>query len=301
MNQSSILTICLSPTFQKMLYFNSFHENEVNRCFEYNLRASGKGINVTRGLSYFGHDTLCLTQLGGCRIEEYLDLCHQENINIKYVDSKAQIRTCTTIINRGGHTSTELIEENSVVSPCVGEEVLALFRKEILGRDAVVISGTKAPGFEDSIFPQMVRQAKELGKLVVLDIKGEDLKNCLQFHPDIIKPNLSEFISTFVPESTVFENEDTEQFFDKIEAITGKIYRDFQVRTVLTRGKFDTWVYDGLHLVVIPNKDTPVLNTIGCGDALTAAMTHSLLNGKNLVEAVKCGMEYALQWASGNM
>ena len=54
-------------------------------------------------------------------------------------------------------------------------------------------------------------------------------------------------------------------------------------------------MYDGNDLSAVPNKDVPVVNTIGCGDALTAGMMHSLLAGKSLSDAVRFGMDCALK------
>jgi 1-phosphofructokinase/tagatose 6-phosphate kinase len=117
--------------------------------------------------------------------------------------------------------------------------------------------------------------------------------------PTIIKPNLSEFCQTFMPGKSVLENEDNEHLKDVVRPIVQDIYETYGVRTVITRGKFDTWVYDGSSLVVIPNKKgLPVVNTIGCGDALTAGLTHALLKGEVLPQAVAFGMECAMKKAT---
>ncbi|MDY4609391.1 MAG: PfkB family carbohydrate kinase [Sphaerochaetaceae bacterium] len=298
MDLPSVLTVCLSPTFQKTIVFDDFHEDEVNRSADYHICASGKGINVSRVLLHLGRNSVNLTHLGGSRVDEFLGLCDAEGISVEFVRTLAPIRTCTTIINRKKNTSTELIEETLPVAAEVAELVFDKFAKALPAHAAVVISGTKAPGYTDDIFPRMTAHAKKLGKLVVLDIKGNDLEGCLPCVPDIIKPNLSEFVATFMPGRRVLENEDTEGLYREIEALTRTIYDTYGVKSVITRGKFDTWAFDGSSLRVIPNVDVPVVNTIGCGDTLTAATVHALLSGREFCDAVGFGMDCAVRRAS---
>ncbi len=298
MDPSSVLTVCLSPTFQKTIVFDDFHEDEVNRSADYHICASGKGINVSRVLLHLGRNSVNLTQLGGSRVKEFIELCDSEGIPVEFIGTSAPIRTCITIINRKKNTSTELIEETLPVTAEISEQVFGRYAAILCGHAAVVISGTKAPGYEDDIFPRMVACARKQGKMVVLDIKGKDLKACLPHGPDIIKPNLSEFVATFMPGRRVLENEDTEGLYGEVETITRTIYDTYGVKSVITRGKYDTWAFDGSGLKVIPNIDVPVVNTIGCGDTLTGAMVHALLSGREFCEAVGFGMDCAVRRAS---
>ena len=293
----SVLAVSLSPAFQRIMVFRDFHEDEVNRSSRNTLAVSGKGINVSRVLRDLGRPALNLCQLGGCRVEEFLGLCERENLRLRYIPVDAGIRTCTTIINEAKRTSTELVEETQGVDGSASDAFFSLFMEEKDKHDAVIISGTKAPGFSPGLYPSIVREAVKDGKTVVLDIKGDDLKACLQEHPSIIKPNLFEFCQTFMPGNEVLENEDSEGLRPDVERVAASIYREYGSRCVITRGRFDTWVFDGSGLVSVPNRDVPVVNTIGCGDTLTAAMTHSLLDGNSLVSSVAFGMECALRKA----
>ncbi|MBR1918595.1 MAG: carbohydrate kinase [Spirochaetales bacterium] len=296
----SVLAICLSPTFQKIMVFRNFHVDEVNRCVRLLEIASGKGINVTRVINDLGRPATSMAQLGGTRTEEFLSLCRRDNIDIRFVRVPADIRTCTTIINEEDHTSTELVEEAREVSPEASEEFFRLFMRELPAFDAVVISGTKAGGFSADLYPRMVRECRRSGKLSVLDIKGDDLIASLKEGPSIIKPNLSEFCATFMKDVVLYENSDDGSTYDRVRELARSFYEKYGTRTVITRGKYDTWVYNGSALAVIPSIETdlPIVNTIGCGDTLTGAMTHSLLEGNELEKAVEFGMRCALRKAT---
>lgn len=283
----SVLTIGLSPTFQKIIVFSSFRENEVNRSSEVKQVCSGKAINVSKILKKLGRESVNLLQLGGIRKNEFISLCQKEGVNIRPLEVRAEIRTCTTIINEEKKTSTELVEESNRVEELDSSNFFDLFLKEVDNHRAVVISGTKAPGFSPSLIPEIVKESKKRGKLVILDVKGDDLKESLKYSPDIIKPNLSEFVSTFSIKKEISENEENTEVKEKVIEIAKNLFKQYGTRSIITRGKYSTWVYDGSAFFAIDNENVAVVNTIGCGDTFTASLTHSLLNGEKLENAVK--------------
>ncbi len=283
----SVLTIGLSPTFQKIIVFSSFRENEVNRSSEVKQVCSGKAINVSKILKKLGRESLNLLPLGGIRKNEFISLCQKEGVNIRHLEVKAEIRTCTTIINKEKKTSTELVEESNRVEEVDSTNFFNLFLKEVDNHRAVVISGTKAPGFSAYLIPEIVRESKKRGKLVILDVKGDDLKESLKYSPDIIKPNLSEFLSTFSIKKEVSENEENTEVKERVIEIAKHLFNQYGTKSVITRGKYSTWVYNGSSFFTIDNENVAVVNTIGCGDTFTASLTHSLLNEESLENAVK--------------
>lgn len=281
------------------MVFKSFHEDQVNRSGEVLELASGKGINVSRVLNNLGRPCTNLVQLGGERVNQFLSLCEKDGLAVRYLPVKASIRTCTTIVNSEKHTSTELVEESHEVDSCDSEHLYDLFLEELPKHDAVVITGTKAKGFAADLYPKMVRECRKRNILTVLDIKGQDLKDCLVEHPSVIKPNLSELCATYLPDVTVYENSDDSFVKDDVARILKDIYDNYGACSVITRGKNDTWIYDGKQFKTVCHRiKLPVVNTIGCGDTLTAAMTHRLLEGEDLAEAVQFGMECATRKAS---
>lgn len=295
---NSVLAVCLSPTFQRILVFKKFCENEVNRSKKTLELVSGKGINVSRVLNNLGRPCMNLIQLGGCRVEEFLEMCRKEGLDVKYLPVDAGIRTCTTIVNEDGHTSTELVEEAFPVGGADSDKFFNLFRQELPGHSAVVVSGTKAAGFSPDLYPSIVRECCRSGKMTVLDIKGGELISCLKEHPTIIKPNVGELFSTFFP-AEVFPGADDPGMEEAVEEIIRKIWERYKTKSVITRGRFSTLVFDGKDFIKVENKmEHPVVNTIGCGDTLTAAMLHRFMDGASLEESVGFGMECAEKKAS---
>ncbi len=277
-----ILTVCLNPTFQATLRFSSFSLGEVNRAGEHYLDASGKGMNAARIISQLGEESLLLTHLGGIRTKEMLQLCSRDTVQLLWADSHSEMRTCTTILFGG--VTTELVQEPYPVDPSVEAPIRALFNKTIKDVDALILCGTRCPGYSDMLFAQFVQKAKELNKFVLLDLKGEDLKRCLPFRPDVIKPNLSEAVQTFLGKQ-IGEQEDATGLQAELRPILEDLYTTYNTTTVLSRGKRDLWV-QAESFFTVPVQPALAVNTIGCGDALSAALTVQLCKKTNLQQAL---------------
>ncbi|MDR3019305.1 MAG: PfkB family carbohydrate kinase, partial [Treponema sp.] len=276
----------------------------VNRTGVHRLEVSGKGINVTRVFTQLGKRAVHLTQLGGgahCELRSlFLSLCKQDGLSVEWVESESQIRFCYTVIESDG--VTELVEESESVAADTEQRLLERF-DTLLGGESfscLIISGTKAAGFSDTVIPLMVQKAKEKGLRVILDIKGKDLIESLSHKPDIIKPNLFEFAATFAPE-LVRDNEfvigNSPQAMlaatERIKSIALDICKKFETRIILTDGSRKIRVFDGDNFFELDIPPVKAVNTTGCGDAFTAGLASALEDGKNfreaIAEGIRCG------------
>ncbi len=298
-----ILSVCLNPVVQKTLVFDRLVKGEVNRARDHRVDASGKGVNVTRVLTETGRAAIHLTQAGGPTREWFLALAAADGIDLRWVESDSEIRFCHTVADLAEGSATELVEEARQVGAGTGERLLAAFRELLPSCVALVISGTKAAGFEPDIFPIMTRYAKEAGLLVVLDIKGKDLIDSLKFRPDVIKPNLHELLATWplqngggggpsaaaadgLPEAAAPGEAALRAHVARIAA---EIEEGHGSRLVVTRGSRPTWFWDGGELREGPVHLIKPLNPTGSGDAFTAGLTAVLSGGGTMAEAVAEG------------
>jgi len=283
------MSICLNPVIQKTVVLSQLTENQVNRSNEYYTDASGKGVNVSRVLTQLGEQVVHLTQLGGRFRDYFLSLTDSDKLTIEWGESFSEIRSCYTLLNKAHKSSTEIVEEAQPVEAGTGARIMELFKTLLPNFDALIISGTKAAGFSDRIFPEMVQLAKARSKIVVLDYRGRDLLNSLRYRPDIIKPNFLEFVTTFFPGNAETETRMLNLVRDKML----ELYQEFQIITILTRGSHEILYVDaGKVKSVYPPKITPV-NTIGCGDAFTAGFTAHWIRDRELEPAIQHGMECA--------
>ncbi len=278
-----ILTVCLNPTLQKTIVLNDLAEGEVNRSKEYYFDASGKGINVSRVLSQLGEKVIHLTWLGGRLKNIFLDESGKDNFILKYASSDSDIRFSYTLLNAVKHSTTEIVEEGEKIDADIEKKISRLFRKCIKKSDAVVISGTKAPGFSDDLYPGLVKIAKSFKKTIVLDFRGKDLLNSLKYRPDFIKINLQEFLQTF------FNGRKPKESSIKSKLL--ELYEEYGITTILTDGSKNIIYNDGSMLKnYSPRRIRPV-NTTGSGDAFCAGFISGFLKAGSVPEGVRLGEE----------
>jgi fructose-1-phosphate kinase PfkB-like protein len=293
MRTDYFLTICLNPVLQKTIVLPSLKENRVNRSREYYFDASGKGVNVSRVLVQSGEKICHLTQAGGRNRDLFLSMLKTAHIPVTWTDSGSEIRCCYTLCNRENHTSTEIVEEAVPVGPGTEEKIRELYAELLPHSHTVIISGTKAAGFSGTLFPDMVKLAKESGKRVVLDYRGDDLRASLAYSPDIIKPNIREFTAAFFPGHEDIPDIARDTIVKKIKEKMLSLWGDFRIHTILTSGSGPVlFVEKGKINTITPPGITP-LNTIGCGDAFTAGCARGLHSTGDISLAVQQGIECA--------
>jgi 1-phosphofructokinase family hexose kinase len=294
----SFLTVCLNPTLQKTLRFSSIVPGAVNRTGVHRLDVSGKGINVTRVLSQLGKKAVHLTQLGGVMRPLFLSLCEQDGLSVEWVESGSEIRFCYTVLNESDGSVTEMVEESEAVRAGTEQRLLEKFDSIIdtsPDLKCLVISGTKAAGFSDKVIPYMARKAKERGLRVVLDIKGKDLIESLQYEPDVVKPNLFEFAATFAPD-LVKDNDfdvDNAEAREQIKYAVADTARKYGCKIILTNGSRKILAVDGGKFFEVEFEAVKAVNSTGCGDAFTAGLAAALEDGadfhKAIGEGARCG------------
>ena len=305
------ITLCLNPTIQKTLIFERLNRGEVNRAEKNFTDASGKGINVSRVLAQLGKQVLHVTHLSKEDKTWFKAELEKQKIDLLAVDTTARARTCTTLIEENSLESgaisrcvTELVESGNKVEPETEAALLKAFDVLLDGGgqlqqiDSLIISGSKAPGFKNSLFAEIALKAHGRNIPVVLDIRGADLKellNALRTNPIkaseppvVIKPNAQELKETF------FEAQAELLAENQINDCIAKLYKEYGLLSVITRGKDSVLAFDGGKLLNISSESIPqekVLNTIGCGDAFTAGFAAALADGSSFEEAVRQGIK----------
>lgn len=293
MNDKYYLSVCLNPVLQKTIILPKFTENEINRSKEYYFDASGKGINCSRVLTQLREKVIHLTHAGGLNKRLFLKKAKKDKIKIFWINSKSEIRYCYTIINKKDKTITEIIEEAEQVDKNTEQLIYKKYLKLLPLCHTVIISGTKAAGFYDNLYPEMVNIAKKEKKIVILDIKGNDLVNSLKYRPDVIKPNFYEFFTTFFPWKTIINQKHDTSIIEDVKSKMLEINREYKTKVILTRGKNNTfYTFENSIKIIKPEKIIPV-NTTGCGDAFTSGFASIFSKNRDFEESIIKGLECA--------
>ena len=174
------LVVCLNPTLQKTVVLSNLSKNQVNRCKDVYTDASGKGVNVGRILTQLGEECTHLTHAGGPTRDYFLSLAGADGLRIRWVESFSEIRMCHTLLDEADHSTTEVVEEAFPVGELTEEALVAAYLEELAAAHTVIISGSKAAGYNGELFPNMCGLAREANCRLILDYREADLLVSLQ-------------------------------------------------------------------------------------------------------------------------
>ncbi|MCF0237779.1 MAG: hypothetical protein HUK24_04185 [Sphaerochaetaceae bacterium] len=280
--KNSFLVVSLNPTIQLIVGYSSITEGQVNRTSQWKREYSGKGFNVAKTLAKLGNKAILLTHCNNLESPLIRSQGRTQGFEVVAVEDPSNSRICVTVLQEEKGTTTELVSESpSILGKGTERKIIENFNVLLDEVSCVIITGTRSPGYNPSIYANMVRDSRLRGKTVILDLKGEDLISCLPYYPNIVKPNLEELNETF-PEGTLQE---------KMEKLGSNC--------IITDGSNGAYIFQDGEVVNIPAKKVDFVgNTTGCGDAFTAAVAHSIMNDKSFFNAVEFGLEIGAKKAS---
>ena len=278
-----ILAAGLSPAWQQILSFEGFVPGAVNRASEAVWCASGKVLNVAKALRALQTDVVTVSPQGGDSGRRVVDEFRDLGIPTRWVETAGPTRVCTTILDRGSGSSTELVENCPAIADAEIASFRECFRRETARADAIVISGSIPTGVPSEIWLDFVQDAR--GR-VILDIRGEELLRTLEAGPFLVKPNREELAATLGRNL----DDDGELVRAMRELVVGGA-----AHVVVTDGPRAVWLMSEEQTVRLQPPQIDVVNPIGSGDCLAAGMAWGLERGERLIEAVRLGIAAATE------
>jgi 1-phosphofructokinase/tagatose 6-phosphate kinase len=279
----SVLSVCLSPGFQRSGLLDTLHAGEVNRFSAMFVDASGKGVNVCRVLNRLAFPCLCLAQ-GGENAAELLALAGAEGLPLELVPAAGKLRTCTSVIETGSAGRvTELVEPAAPVDADTCRRLEARFDALLAESSALVVSGSMAAGFPDDFQAKLILRAKAAGVPTFVDLHAKALQTAVRAKPDIVKINLSEFTKAFLPESSWTRERmgagSGRETGGTLAAVLADRGRELACDFILTNGPEPvTIIHQGqvasFPVPVLPAGD--IVSPIGSGDSFMAGLIAGL-------------------------
>lgn len=194
---------------------------------------------------------------------------------------KGETRSCINILDPA-YGSTEYLEPGDEISQDEEAEFVKLLPEIARNSSVVTLSGSAPTGMSKDVYAQLVKLLKDQGKQVILDTSGELLKAGIAAGPTMIKPNQEELEMLF---STTIENlEDVIRCAKAIEGV------DYVVVSLGADGALLV-CEDGVFHGKPPS--VQVVNTVGSGDSMVAALAVSLDRGYSPKKALGYGVAVA--------
>ncbi len=273
-----ILTVTLNAAIDKRYVVEEVRTGEVNRVKECVYTPGGKGLNVSKPAAIYGAEVTATGFVGGHAGHYIEDALEPFGIKSAFYHMEAESRSCINIWDEKNQLQTEFLEPGFTVTEADFERFLEHFRGLAADADVVTISGSVPKGLDGTAYQRMVKLVREAGKPVILDTSGKLLEQGIEAAPTMIKPNLDEIRMLTGKDCT-----DPEEIIEAAKVLHG---RGIRIVTVSLGGDGAVVVSDeGAYRARVPR--IHAVNTVGCGDSMTAGFALGLSEGLCVKETLR--------------
>jgi tagatose 6-phosphate kinase len=276
-----ILTVTLNPAIDKTVFVCDFKKGKDFRESSLFASAGGKGVNVSRVLTFLGQANIATGFLGGTNGLYIKRSLSQEKIKYSFLPIQGQTRMSLTIIDPVSKNITRVLERG----PLVSKKEIALFkerfRKLLSFARCAVFSGRNIPGRGEDFYAQLVSIAKKKDVFTILDTSGAALSAGLRALPHMIKPNLKE--AEYILKRKLVSQKSLPEAVLRLYGLGVKI-------VALSMGSRGAIVYDGKEMLRASPPSITRKSPVGCGDALIAGFISRYLMKQPLAECLRFGV-----------
>ena len=262
-----IYTLTLNPALDYDIYMDSFQEGDLNLSKEVNIRAGGKGINVSKLLANLGIKSKALGYTAGFTGDFIKKNLYDEGIESDFVELDGITRINVKINNNSKET------EIAGLSPKItkeAEEKLIEKISKLQKDDILILSGSIPGSIERNIYKKLAEMLPE-GTKIVLDTRGNLLKENLNGN-FLIKPNIAELEEMFETKLNTTA--------DIIEKCAYFLERNVKNVIVSMGGKGALLVNkEGAYLAGAPKGE--LINSVGAGDSMVAGFIAGIEKGRS--------------------
>lgn len=273
-----IYTVTLNPALDKTVEIPGMALDTVNRITEMRTDPGGKGINVSKVIAKLGGESCAAGILGGGSGKMLEKLLEGEPFATRFHFVEGQTRTNLKIIDREGHTNTDINEPGLTVTDADLDALLHELSAELRPGDIVVLAGSLPKGAPQDTYRTWTAACKKAGARVFLDADGALLAEGLKAAPYLIKPNDDE-LSRLAGKKLETLEELTAEGRKLLERGIERVVISLGGRGALYLRKGSTIYAEGLKV--------PVGSTVGAGDSVVAALAYAEAQGLSEEEAVR--------------
>jgi 1-phosphofructokinase family hexose kinase len=276
-----ILVVGHNPDWKKIYRISRMEVGAVNRLEDSEHFPAGKGANTTRVLLSLGEKALLLSYFGGLNGRRFRKAIAGEGMPHRYVRTRGETRTCTTILEQERDLTTELIEPACSLEAAEAVRFQRLFRRRLRSAQLLIIAGTSLPGSPEHCYREYILAARRRGIPTILDSYREHGRLALQANPEVLKINLFELES--LTGRGLGKAGERKAAMDEVREKHGLSW------IIITRGAEGVEGYDGRAYLRAGPEKIRVRNPIGSGDAVTAGIAQARLQDRSLEEALARG------------
>jgi len=233
------------------------------------VQAGGKGVNVSRALKTLNEKSVIFGFSGG-RMGSWIEKdLKRRKFKIYLSRCSGESRVCIGIYDPENGKQTVLNEPGGSVSGHEFGRFAKTFQSKLRGFKAAVFAGSVPPGISPRRYAGLIKTAKAKTGITIVDTGGEYLVQAVNAAPSAIKVNLEEWETAHGKKLGSV---------DEIEKSARRALLNGVGCVIITMGSagFLYFSGEGSYKVSVPK--VKVVNAVGCGDAMTAALAKGMVN-----------------------
>ena len=274
-----IYTMTFNPSLDYIVKVKEFNLGEVNRTYEEEIYAGGKGINVSTVLGNLGIENKAFGFIAGFTGDEIEKRviksgCMTDFIKLKSGNSRINVKL----------KSKEESEINAQ-GPVIDEEAIdSLYKKldQLEDGDILILAGSIPNTLPEDMYEKIISYLSNKDIKFIVDATKNLLVNVLKYHPFLIKPNNHELEEIF--NVKLNGEEDIIKYAKKLQ--------DMGALNVLISLAGDGAILLTEDGQILKNKAPKgeVKNSVGAGDSMVAGFTAGYIKKKDYKYALKLGI-----------
>lgn len=274
-----IYTVTFNPALDYIVRVAQLNIGEVNRAAYGEIMAGGKGVNVSLVLKNLGHESTALGFAAGFTGEKLVQDLKDKGCRTDFIFLDQGMTRINVKIK--GQEETEINGEGPEITP-VAVRTLMMRLERLREGDILVLSGSVPKTLPEDMYEKVIVRQQGKKVKVVVDATKKLLKETLEYHPFLVKPNHHELGELFGV--TISNPEEALSYAEKLQQM-GAV-------NVLVSMAGDGAVlldeYGNRHMSPAP--EGRLVNSVGAGDSMVAGFLAGYLETKDYEQAFRMGI-----------
>ena len=275
-----IYTITLSPAYDVHATAKSLELHHENLAHVQSRDAGGKGVNVSRALTYNGVDNTAVVVLGRDNCADFKAALDADKMTYIAIEKDGRIRENLTI-HEDDADETRISFSGFSLDNGILEEVDDLM--SIDANTVVTFTGSVPKGVDMIEVKKFLATLKNKGAKVVVDSRSFTLDDLIDVAPWLIKPNSEEI--------AMYSGKEVNKFADCLD-FAKKLLDDGIENVMISLGEKGALLVneDGAVGAIPPAINA--LSTIGAGDSTIAGFIAAYCEDKDSAEILRIAVSY---------
>ncbi|MCB0084641.1 MAG: hexose kinase, partial [Caldilineaceae bacterium] len=293
-----LITITPNPTIDRVYYLPSLIPNTVHRAVKEVATPSGKGIDASIILHLLGKPTLALGLTAGHTGQVLASLMSEMGVPHDFIAAEGETRTVPVIRDDAtGHEYTITAPTLQATTAHLAQ-LLARLAHHAPSAWGLICAGSLPAGMPADSYAHILRHARELGLITLLDVGGPALQLGIAGAPAYLKINMAELIAldnAFAQHQLAIEQHPTNRtaLCTLATALAAQLHRLASDAIIISMGKRGALAVAHSGAWYAPALDVPIGVTAGAGDAMDAGIMLAREQGAGWLEAMRWGTALA--------